>query len=165
MPSELVRTKDALETTRERSWKLTLNGILTTTAQVTKKELTPGELLLWEQLLSSYQTEGVQWAFMEYLRTGKFFPAPGEITELYSIWVTEENNKKRDAAARRDREETERRRARGETIGIHDVLREFNEIVSAKKMPAAADPEPNRRVELQEQKARIMRAIEKARRA
>jgi hypothetical protein len=81
--------------------------------------------------------------------------------KLYATWVTTEENKQRDAQARRDRDETERRRARGETIGIADILREFNEIVSAKAMPAG---DPARRVELQDQKVRIMKAIAKGKR-
>ena len=161
MQQQLARTNDELATTRERSWTLTLNGILTATAQVTRKELTSTELLLWERLLSNLRIEGIDWAFTEYLRGCKFFPVPAEITELYATWVTTEENKKRDAEARRERAETERRRARGETFGIAEVRREFNRIVSEKAMPA---PAAARRAELQGQKVRIMRAIEKARR-
>jgi hypothetical protein len=117
--------------------------------------------LLWERLLSSYRIDGLEWAFTEYLRGSKFFPMPAEITELYETWLAAEHDKKRVAAEREEREETERRRARGETFGIAEVRREFNRIVSATSMPA---PEPTRRVELYQQRARIMKAIEKARR-
>jgi hypothetical protein len=160
MALELARTNGALDTTLERSWTLTLNGILTVSAQMTRKELEPRELLLWERLLENCRIEGLEWAFAEHLRAVDFFPVPAEITRLYATWVCEQNKAKRVAAERRDREETARRRARGETIGIADVLREFNAIVSAKAMPAS---DPTRRAELQDQKVRIMTAIEKAR--
>jgi len=161
MAIELARTNGAISTTPAQSWTLILNGLLNTTARVLRKELTAREILLWEQLLSNYRIDGIEWAFAEYLRSSKFFPMPAEITELYATWVTTEENKKREAAERRDREETERRRARGETFGIHEVLRDFNELVTAKAMPAS---DPTRRAELQDQKVRIMKAIEKARR-
>jgi hypothetical protein len=159
MSNGLVRTKGALATMREPSWKLTLNGILTTTAQVTRKELAPAELLLWERLLENCHLDGLEWAFAEYLRGNKFFPVPAEILELYATWVTTEENKRRDASERAEREETERRRARGETFGIAEVGHEFNRIVSEKAIPAPI-PISMRRAELQGQKVRIMKAIE-----
>jgi hypothetical protein len=161
MALELARTNGALGTTLERSWTLTLNGILTVSAQMTRKELEPRELLLWERLLGNYRIEGIEWAFAEHLRTSRFFPVPAEITELYSTWVKAEQDRKRAAKARVDHEETERRRARGEMIGLADVLREFNAIVGSKRIPESA---PGRRAELQDQKVRIQAAIEKARR-
>ena len=163
MALELARTNGALGTTLERSWTLTLNGILTVSAQMTRKELEPRELLLWERLLENCRIEGLEWAFAEHLRAVDFFPVPAEITRLYATWVCEQNKAKRVAAERRDREETERRRARGEMIGLADVLREFNAIVGSKRIPES-DPGRGRRAELQDQKVRIQSAIEKARR-
>jgi hypothetical protein len=154
-------TQDAISTTSSHSWTLILNGLLNATARVLRKELTAQELLLWERLLSNCRIDGLEWAFAEHLRSSKFFPMPAEITELYETWIAAEHEKKRVAAEREEREETERRRDRGETFGIAEVRREFNRIVSATSMPA---PEPTRRVELYQQRARIMKAIEKARR-
>lgn len=161
MSRSMSRSIDnALETTTSPSWPLILNGILTVTAQLMRKELTPGELLLWGQILSNCQIEGLRWAFATYVRGSKFFPVPAEIIELYSTWVRDQREKKREAEARAEREETERRRARGETCGI-EILHDFAKQLSVEKAMPTADP--NRRDILQEQKVRIARAIENVR--
>jgi hypothetical protein len=152
------QTKNVLATTSERSWKLTLNGILTATAQVMRKELTSGELLLWERLLANLQIEGLKWAFTEHLRSSKYFPVPAEITELYATWSRAERDKQKAAEEREQRAEDERRRARGEMCGI-EILHDFAKQLSPLRAMPAPPAVPKRRSELQSQKVRIMKAI------
>lgn len=42
----------------------------------------PGELLLWEKLLTGEKGETVESAFFEYFGRGEFFPKPANILEI-----------------------------------------------------------------------------------
>jgi hypothetical protein len=52
-----AQTKGAMTLTPEQSWRLTLNGLLVTTALMTRKELTAPEILAWEELLEGKDIE------------------------------------------------------------------------------------------------------------
>jgi hypothetical protein len=121
-------------------------------AQVMRKELTPTEILLWEEALAGCLIDGVRAAFMRHMQVSKFFPVPAEIIGLYADWLAERHAKEVDVRKQAEHEETERRRAGGETFGLADVLKQFNELLTTRSIP---DVDPKRRGKLKAQAARM----------
>lgn len=55
-------------------------------AKMTNYELMPQEGRLWAETLSRHPAEAIEWAFIEYLKVGQFFPKPAEILERIATW-------------------------------------------------------------------------------
>lgn len=50
------------------------------------KELTPEEIVRWEQDLDNYPMDAIEWAFEEHRRMAMFFPVPAQILQLCGAW-------------------------------------------------------------------------------
>jgi len=138
MENPLVATlhgKPALAKSSQKS--LMIAACLDLAASVMRTELTSGEVQFWRVTLEPFQIPAIQWAFQEFLRTGTFFPKPAEILGLVERWNAAENNRREIERKRLDEIETEARRARGETFGWDQVVKEFKEVFDKMIMPEA----------------------------
>jgi hypothetical protein len=140
----LANTKgnNALASTSQMSSVMILASLDLAVA-VMKTELTKPEVQLWRELLQPYPATAIQWAFREYLKAAVFFPKPADIIALIDTWKRNERRRVEDEKKRADDEETARRRARGETFGWAQIVKQYKHIFDKMAMP---EPEPTRRV-------------------
>lgn len=59
-----------------------LANCLMRTSLLFSRVLTAEEGAAWKTFLSPYSSKGIEWAFGEWQKTGKFFPKPKEILDL-----------------------------------------------------------------------------------
>jgi hypothetical protein len=122
MDQSLAKQSNAPLTTVEQSWKHCLGRMLTQTAQLMGKELTSGEVRLWEQLLVGRTEAAIEAAFAEHIKHSTFFPRPAEILvilgDLYRENVQKKLAEDTDRSLREARENRKKLEAAGEPSGL-----------------------------------------------
>lgn len=71
-----------VETPSQRS----LAECLDRTRRLFSRELSVEEVGIWKKLLESFPSKGIEQAFENYQREGKFFPKPKDIIERIEDW-------------------------------------------------------------------------------
>ena len=120
-----------------------LMNILNTTAQTLRTELTPEAVHLWKHVLAPYPIEQIRLAFLEHVKTERFFPLPAEILTLIEAEQRRKREMDADRHRRQERAQIEAARAAGQLIGIDEMRKALLEVVnrsSALPPQAAATP-------------------------
>jgi hypothetical protein len=173
---KLVKQSNALSATGKSSSQqhVVLLRMLDLASQIAGKELMPAESRFWLESFQNERPEMLEWAFHEYLRAAKFFPKPGDITELI------EQKRSSQAAALPaykpiDREATDREQATPEWQALSEkcrkVLEDTKKLVRVKavkafrpkrKLSLRTDAQIRERRELLKQQAEIVKKRVKA---
>lgn len=118
------------------SQDLVLGKMLDLSAQLMAREVIPGEIRLWSETFKGTNPATLELAFRDYLKTAKFFPKPGDITERIEF-VREKMRSETDELDNNQRlAEIEQARKEGKLIDpaeVDQILHNF-----AKKMAMEA---------------------------
>jgi len=123
-------------------------------ATMYSRELTPEESRFWKELLEPYPPAAIETAFKQHLGASEFFPKPSEIRLRVEGFMDALRKRQEQERSRLEQAEWERRRARGETFGWADFLRESSGMTTMKDI-APVDIE-TRRAELKKQARQLM---------
>lgn len=102
------------------------------------RTLDPSETIVWRELLIQEPADAVQWAFLEHLKKGQFFPKPAEIVSLIHTFQDRQRKAEQERSKFSERERLEQARQNGQLVGLEEVARIMTEAVErVKKMPSA----------------------------
>lgn len=76
------RRSEYLGTGQPSSKDSVIARMLDLAGQIHRQDVTAAEVRFWSEEFKNEKPVVLEWAFREHLRTGKFFPKPGDITDL-----------------------------------------------------------------------------------
>jgi hypothetical protein len=146
--SSLARRSSGQLAIGKQSSPGSLARMLDLAAKMTSYELMPEEGRLWAQKLSNQPPEAIEWAFSNFLETGRYFPKPAEISERIKLWHTQRKQSETDRLMDECRQTREKLKEAGLLSGedqIQDLRTRILQV--ARKLP---DTPPTRRQELKQ---------------
>jgi hypothetical protein len=111
---------------------------------VLRATVTDEEAQYWRGTLLQYPAPAIRWAFLEYLRTGKYFPRPADIVELLDQWIRDRRDEHEAQKRRLEAATLETARRHGDLFGWGDVLQRCKALLERMAMPAAPEGQRQR---------------------
>ena len=108
-----------------------LMNILNTTAQTLRAELTPEAVQLWKHLLEPFPIEEIRSAFLEHIKTERFFPLPAEILTSIAASQRYKCDKEAERQTWEEKKRIEAARAAGQLVGIAEIRKALMDVVTA----------------------------------